>query len=690
MSDDAAAPASFFNLTRQGFLRAAVGAPHVRVADPAANAARIGAMAERAAAEGASLLLTPELGLSAYAIDDLLQQGALLDAVEAALGALAARTAGLPLLLVVGAPLRAAGRLHNCGVVLRGGRILGAVPKSYLPNYREFYEARHFTPASGAAVDALRIGAAEIPFGTDLIFEAEDLPRFALALEICEDVWTPIPPSAEACMAGATLVANLSASNATVGKSDYRHALCRVTSARQICGYLYSAAGRGESTTDLAWDGHAMIYEDGALLAEAPRFSPDEELVVADLDLEKIEAERLRTGSFAACAAAHAARARFRRIRFALNPDRESDLGLRRTTARYPFVPEDAARLDELCFEAYEIQTDGLRQRLAASGVGKVVIGVSGGLDSTQALLVACQAMDRLGRPRSDVLAYTLPAFATSDATKSNAWALMRALGVTAAEVDMTPACRQMLADIGHPAAEGAAQYDIAFENVQAGARTAFLFRVANHQGGLVLGTGDLSELALGWATYGVGDQMSHYNVNASAPKTLIQHLIRWVAARALFGAACSDVLRAILDTEISPELVPGDGDGPTQKTEDFVGPYDLQDFNLHHVVRWGARPSKVLFLAHHAWRDAEVGAWPPHMPDAKRRAYDLPELEKWLRVFLRRFFATSQFKRSALPNGPKIASAGSLSPRGDWRAPADGNATVWLDELDAALARKG
>ncbi len=679
-------PPAFLNIARRGFLRVAVGAPFVRPGDPAANAARIAAMARRAAEADANLLLTPELGVSGYAIDDLLQQSALLDGVETALDGLLAETRDLGLVLIVGAPIRAGGRLHNCGIALHRGAALGVAPKSYLPNYREFYEARHFTPAAGAVVDEVSVAGRVAPFGTDLILEAEDMPGCALALEICEDVWTPVPPSAAACMQGATVVANLSASNAAVGKSDYRHALCRVTSARQICAYLYSAAGRGESTTDLAWDGHAMIYENGDLLAEAPRFSPAEELVLADVDLGRLEQERLRTGSFADCATANPPSKPFRRARFRLAPERDRDLGLLRAVPRFPFVPDDADRLDALCYEAYEIQTDGLRQRLAATGIERVVIGVSGGLDSTQSLLVACQAMDRLGLPRANVLAYTLPAFATSAGTKANAWALMRALGVTAEEVDMTPACRQMLRDIGHPAADGAKQYDVAFENVQAGARTSFLFRAANHRGALVLGTGDLSELALGWATYGVGDHMSHYNVNASAPKTLIQHLIRWVAGRGLFGAEASGVLRAVLDTEISPELVPGEGEGPAQRTEDFVGPYALQDFNLYHLTRWGAAPSKALFLAHHAWGDASRGGWPPDLPEAKRRAYGPGELERWLRVFLRRFFGSSQFKRSAAPNGPKISSGGSLSPRGDWRAPSDGSPTVWLAELDAAL----
>lgn len=680
-------PVTFFNLYRQGFARVAVATPTVTLADPAANAARIAALAVRADAEGAVLMLTPELSLSAYSIDDLLHQGALLDAVEQAIAWLCAETAALRPLILVGAPLRVAGRLHNTALVLHRGRVLGAIPKSHLPNYREFYEARHFAPAAAAVADSVVLNGAAVPFGTDLLFEAADLPGFTLGVEICEDLWVPIPPSARAAMAGATVIANLSASNATVGKADWRHGLAASTSGRQLCAYLYSAAGRGESTTDLAWDGQAMIHENGALLAETPRFAEGEPMALADIDLERLTAERLRTGSFADCARANPPARPFRRIPVTLDPP-AGDLGLRRAIPRFPFVPDDAARLDALCAEAYAIQVEGLRQRLATSGVKRIVIGVSGGLDSTQALLVAAQAMEALGRPRADILAYTLPAFATSDRTKSNAWALMRALGVKAAEVDMTPACRQMLRDLGHPAADGAPQYDITFENVQAGARTSFLFRAANANEGLVLGTGDLSELALGWATYGVGDHMSHYAVNASVPKTLIQHLLRWVAARGQFGADASATIRDILATDISPELVPGQGDGPAQRTEDFIGPYELQDFSLYYLTRYGLRPSKVLFMAWHAWRDAAAGAWPPGIEGAARHAYDLSALERWLRVFLHRFFATSQFKRSAIPNGPKISSGGSLSPRGDWRAPSDAGSRLWLVELDAALGR--
>ncbi|WP_270935805.1 NAD(+) synthase [Falsiroseomonas oryzae] len=674
---------AFHNLHAHGLVRAAAAAPRLRVADPAFNVAETIAMARRAAAEGASLVLFPELGLSAYAIDDLLQQSALLEAVEQAVLAVLDASRGIAPVLFIGAPVRAGGRLYNVALAIHRGRLLAAFPKTYLPSYREFYEKRHFASGGGHVPPVLLLAGQEVPFGTDILLRAADLPDLVIHAEICEDVWAPVPPSVAAALAGATVLVNLSASNVTVGKSAYRHALCQVHSARCIAAYLYSAAGQGESTTDLAWDGQAMIYENGTLLAEAERFAATPPLILADLDLERLQQERLRQTSFGDAADLHPPKRPFREVSFTLAPDLESDLGLRRTVARFPFVPDDDARLSELCYEAYNIQSHGLRQRLEAAGIKRIVIGVSGGLDSTQALLVAAHAFDALGLPRSDILAYTLPAFATTDRTKSNAWALMRALGVSAAEIDMTPACLQMLRDIGHPFAAGEPVHDVTFENVQAGARTSLLFRLANHHGAIVLGTGDLSELALGWATYGVGDHMSHYNVNGSVPKTLIQHLIRWVAEEGVFGAAAKPVLLDILATEISPELVPGSGgDQPAQKTEDFVGPYALQDFTLFYTTRFGFRPSKIAFLAWHAWRDARVGAWPPHTPPDKRIAYDLPTIGRWLGVFVRRFFATSQFKRSALPNGPKVSSGGSLSPRGDWRAPSDASATAWLADL--------
>jgi NAD+ synthase (glutamine-hydrolysing) len=476
------------------------------------------------------------------------------------------------------------------------------------------------------------------------------------------------------------LLLNLSASNAIVGKSDYRQTLCAAHSARCLSAYLYSASGQGESTTDLAWDGEAMIYEMGDLLAKAPRFSNDPQLVVADIDLGRLVAERGRQGTFGDCADVEAGATVFRRVAFDLAAPRDVDLGLLRNVPRFPFVPDDEARLAELCFEAFNIQAHGLEQRLRASGVKKVVIGVSGGLDSTQALLVAVTAMERLGQPRENILAYTLPAFATTEHTKGNAWRLMRALGVSAQEIDVSASCRQMLADIGHPAARGDAVYDVTYENVQAGARTSLLFRLANLHDAIVIGTGDLSEIALGWCTYGVGDQMAHYNVNASVPKTLIQHLIRWCARDARFGPETVAVLVDILATEISPELVPGE---TTQRTEDFVGPYALQDFNLFYTTRYGFSPAKTAFLAFHAWRDETDGEWPSVIAVSDRCAYDLAEIKKWLGVFLRRFFSTSQFKRSALPNGPKVSSGGSLSPRGDWRAPSDSSPAAWLSALD-------
>ncbi len=671
----------FFCLHTHELVRVAVATPAVRVADPAFNVAHTIELARAADARGASLVLFPELGLSSYAIDDLLQQDALLAAVEGALTELLAASQGLTSLLVVGAPLRRRGRLYNCAVVILRGRVLAVAPKSYLPNYREFYEGRQFAPGVSIAGEEIAVAGQSAPFGPDVLLEASDFPGLVIHTEICEDLWTPIPPSSRAALAGATLLLNLSASNAIVGKSDHRQLLCGAHSARCLAAYLYSAAGPGESTTDLAWDGEAMIYENGVRLAKAERFADEPQLVVADVDIGRMIAERSRQNTFGACADAEAPA--FRRVTFRLDAPSDRDLGLQRRVARFPFVPDDETRLAELCFEAFNIQAHGLQQRLRASGVKKLVIGVSGGLDSTQALLVAVTAMDALGLPRSNILAYTLPAFGTTQRTKSNAWRLMRALNVAAHEIDLTAACRQMLEDIGHPAAQGVALHDVAYENVQAGARTSLLFRLANFNDALVLGTGDLSELALGWCTYGVGDQMSHYNVNASVPKTLIQHLIRWCARDARFGEDIVAVLHDILNTEISPELVPGDPEEITHRTEDFVGPYALQDFNLYYTTRFGFTPAKIAFLAYHAWRDAAAGVWPSVIPAEKRVAYELPQIKKWLGVFLRRFFQTSQFKRSALPNGPKVSSGGSLSPRGDWRAPSDSSAAPWLTDLE-------
>ena len=586
----------------------------------------------------------------------------------------------------MGAPLRAGGHLYNCGVVIHRGQLLGIVPKVYLPNYREFYERRHFTSGEGVAGRMIMVAGHEAPFGADLLFAASGDAGFTFHVEICEDLWVPQPPSTAAALAGAEILLNLSASNITIGKAQMRRLLCASQSARCIAAYAYSAAGAGESTTDLAWDGQAGIFEMGAGLAETERFSANPEMATADVDLGRIRQERMRTNTFGDCArAAAAGRPLFRTVSFDFAAPREP-LALRREIERFPYVPADPAMLDDNCYEAYNIQVQGLAQRLAATGLKKLVIGVSGGLDSTQALIVSARAMDRLGMPRTNILAYTLPGFATSEATKANAWRLMKALGVTGGEIDIRPAARQMMQDIGHAASTGAADYDVTFENIQAGLRTDYLFRLANRNGGLVVGTGDLSELGLGWCTYGVGDQMSHYNPNASVAKTLIQHLIRFVAATGDLGPATAPILHDILATEISPELVPPGADGAIQSTESVVGPYALQDFNLFYTTRYGFRPSKIAYLSWNAWHDLERGVWPANTPDAARHAYSLPEIKHWLRVFLLRFFQLSQFKRSALPNGPKISSGGSLSPRGDWRAPSDGNAAVWLAELDEAV----
>ncbi len=670
----------FRSIYRHGFARVAACTVRTALADPATNASAILDLATEVSGRGAALAVFPELALSAYAIDDLLLQDPLLDAVEAAVGSLVAGTRELLPVLLVGAPLRHGSRIYNCALVLHRGRLLGVVPKVHLPNYREFYEHRHFASGAGLVGETIRIGGLAAPFGTDLLFAAEDVPGLTIHAEICEDVWVPQPPSGAAALAGATVLANLSASNITIGKAETRRLLSQSQSARCLAAYLYAAAGVGESTTDLAWDGQASIFENGATLAETDRFPAGAQYAIADVDLDMLRQERARQGSFDDNRRHSAATAGFRSVAFRLDPP-EGDLGLLRSVPRFPFVPADPARLDQDCYEGYNIQVAGLMQRLEAARIKRLVIGVSGGLDSTHALIVAARAFDRLGRPRGDILAYTLPGFATSAHTKRNAIRLMRALGVTWHELDIKPAATRMLQDIGHPFARGEPVYDITFENVQAGLRTDFLFRLANQHDGIVLGTGDLSELALGWCTYGVGDQMSHYNVNAGVPKTLIQHLIRWVINHRQFDAEVAETLEAILATEISPELVPAGEDELPQSTEAKVGPYALQDFNLFHVLRYGFRPSKIAFLAMHAWQRAE-GGWPPEFPDDKRVAYSLGEIRHWLGVFLQRFFGFSQFKRSAMPNGPKVVAGGSLSPRGDWRAPSDGNARVWLDEL--------
>ncbi|OLO83991.1 NAD(+) synthase [Actinomyces naeslundii] len=725
---DPAPAIEFLSAYDQGFARvAAVTLPVVPV-DPAANAAAIIEQARALADDGVCLAAFPELCLTGYAIDDLLLSDVLLSDVLTAIETLRAASADLLTALVVGAPLRLGDRLYNCALVIQGGRVRGVAPKSYLPTYREFYEKRHFAPGDAlpAGVESIELpgvrsgsdGAepvARVPFGANLLFEVDDVPGLTFHVEVCEDMWVPVPPSSLAALAGATVLVNISGSPITVGRAEDRELLARSSSARGLAAYVYAAAGQGESSTDLAWDGQTLVYENGELLGSTERFPDGPRATVVDVDIEGLRAERLRQGTFAdnartlsapvagspVAAATFTDPAAFRRIGICtadLAAPR-TDIGLRRRVDRFPFVPDDPARLAQDCYEAYNIQVAALVQRLGAIGNPKIIIGVSGGLDSTHALIVAARAMDRLGRPRSDIHAITMPGFATSAGTRRNAEDLAVGLGCTFEELDIRATATQMLTEMGHPYGEyartgvlpdGADErdlYDVTFENVQAGLRTDFLFRIANHRGGIVLGTGDLSELALGWCTFGVGDQMAHYGVNAGIPKTLIQHLIRWVVAEKLFDDAVGRTLLSILDTEISPELVPAEASGAIQSTQAKIGPYALQDFTLWHVLRRGSRPSRIAFLAHKAWSDAGSGDWPEGLPPTEKVAYDLPEIRRWLELFHRRFFS-NQFKRSTLPNGPKVVAGGSLSPRGDWRMPSDAAATAWLDELERNVPR--
>jgi NAD+ synthase (glutamine-hydrolysing) len=679
-------PDRFASINEHGLIRLAVATPTASVGDVAGNSNAILDLVRKAALAGADIVLFPELCLSSYAIDDLHLQDALLDRVETEIGKLIEASLDLPVLLV-GAPVRRAGRLYNAALAIGQGKLLGVVPKSYLPNYREYYEKRWFASGAGLTDLDIELAGCQAPFGTDLLFSAKEKSDFIFHIEICEDYWSPLPPSTMGALAGALILCNLSASNITIGKSRDRHMLSASQSARCLAAYAYSAAGPGESTTDLAWDGQAMVHELGELLAESKRFGDDPELTLADIDVQRLRLERMRNGTFndTATACGHPEQ-RFRHVKFSWVAQGDRS-GLYRPQRRFPFVPADAMALDADCYEAFNIQVQGLITRFRATSSKHLIIGVSGGLDSTHALIVAAKACDRLGLPRSTILGFTMPGFATGEETRSNAWALMKALGITAQEIDIRPAARQMLSDMEHPFAAGEPLYDITFENVQAGLRTDYLFRLANRHGGFVIGTGDLSELALGWCTYGVGDQMSHYAVNCGVPKTLIQYLIRWCVSTGQFDSATDAVLTAILGTEISPELVPADASGALQSAESKVGPYALNDFFLHHVARVGLPPSKVAFLAWQAWRDADAGEWPPGYPDDAKISYDLSSIRRWLENFLFRLFTISQFKRSAIPNGPKVSSGGALSPRGDWRAPSDGTAAVWLDELAAAFA---
>ncbi len=647
-----------------GFLRVAAACPPVRVADPEANAEATLACIEQARGRGAQVLVLPELGLTGYTCGDLFfSLHTLVGGAERALGRLLRATAGEAMVVVVGLPVQAGGRLYNAAALLQSGQVKGVVPKTFLPGYKEYYEERWFSSSREARENAVRIAGAETPFGTDLLFQIPEEPGVTLAVEICEDLWAPIPPSCHQAVAGATVILSPSASNDLVAKAEYRRQLVAQQSARTLSAYAYANAGVHESTTDLVFGGQLLIAENGILLAEGERFRREGELVATDVDTERLRVERTRQTSFAD--AVHGAGRAHRLVALAPVPAAAGRRLLRPVEA-HPFVPLDPVTVDERCREVFSIQTAGLARRAEHTGAGRLVLGLSGGLDSTLALLVCSRTLDLLQRRRADLLAVTMPGFGTTARTLDSARRLASAFGAELREIDIRPACSQHIRDIGLDPQD---QQSVTYQNLQARERTQVLMDLANKEGGIVVGTGDLSELALGFATF-AGDQISMYNVNASVPKTLVRHLVAWVAAHHASEAERA-VLQAVLDTPVSPELVPPGADGQVgQKTEELIGPYELHDFFLYCLVRLGAGPGKILYLAGHAFE----GRYPPET------------LRRWLRVFLERFFA-QQFKRSVMPDGPKVGSV-SLSPRGDWRMPSDATAQAWLRELEEGVPR--
>ena len=634
---------------KDGFLKAAALSPALRVADCGYNIDQILTQLRDCAQRGVKLAVFPEFCLTGYTCGDLFLQRTLQQGALEGLGRILEASAGLDLVALVGLPLMVRGKLYNCAAVVCRGQILGVVPKTYLPNYGEFYEKRQFTPGS-CEVEQITLCGQEVPFGTSLLFRCRQLESFVLGVELCEDLWSALPPSTFHALAGATVIANLSASDETVGKAEYRRALVENQSARLLCGYIYASAAHGESTQDMVFAGHNLIAENGTLLAEALPFGG--KIAETELDCQRLESERARNTSFEPTAEGYVT------VDFDLNL---SETALTRWVDPAPFVPGDPARRAARCELILTMQADGLAKRMEHARAKKAVIGISGGLDSCLALLVAVRAMKQLGRPAADVLAVTMPCFGTTKRTRSNAEILCNELGVSFQEIDIARTVHSHFADIG----QDESVLDVTFENGQARVRTLELMDLANRTGGLVVGTGDLSELALGWATYN-GDHMSMYGVNASIPKTLVRYLVDYVAKDNLEkDQDLTSVLEDILDTPVSPELLPAIEGKIAQKTEDLVGPYELHDFFLYHVVRWAFPPKKVLRLAEQAFG----------------KAYDRETILKWLRTFYRRFFS-QQFKRNCLPDGPKVGSV-ALSPRGDWRMPSDAVASLWMEELE-------
>lgn len=637
-----------------GFVRVAAAVPEIKVADCKFNSQRIIGLIKKAEDLDAQIVVFPELSLTAYTCGDLFHQEALLAEAGNQLEYILGKTRDSDIVAIAGMPLNIDNQLFNCGVVIQYGRILGIVPKTYIPGYKEFYEERWFASGSKALSGTAILCGQEVPFGVDLLFEASNFPGVCFGIEICEDLWVPIPPSSYQSILGATLLFNLSASNEIVGKSDYRRELIRQQSGKCIAGYVYTSSGVYESTTDVVFGGHAIIAENGGIAVESERFKYDEQLVISDIDIEKLKNDRFKNTSFMEIPFDK----KFRKVQF--NVKEVQIRELIRYVDPEPFVPSNINIRDERCKEIYTIQTSGLGKRLRHTGLKHAVLGISGGLDSTLALLVTAKTFEISGLPAKDIIAVTMPGFGTTNETYNNAIELMKSLDVSIREVDIRPACLQHFKDIGHDAGI----HDVTYENVQARERTQILMDMANKMGGLVVGTGDLSELALGWCTYN-GDHMSMYSVNSGVPKTLVKFLVRWIAEN-MVDARTKQLLYRILDTPISPELLPPNKKGEiNQKTEDIIGPYELHDFFLYHMLRYGASPAKILFLANQAFRGK----------------YDDITIKNWLRLFLKRFFS-QQFKRSCLPDGPKVGTI-SLSPRGDWRMPSDAAATGWLEEIE-------
>jgi NAD+ synthase (glutamine-hydrolysing) len=644
-----------------GFLRVGAACPPVAVADPGRNAERTVAFARRAGERGVQVLVLPELGLTGYTCGDLFfSLSTLVAGAERALERILRETASLPMVIVVGLPVAQDGRLFNGAALLQKGRLLGVVPKTFLPGYQEFYEERWFSSAREVQGSEVRLAGAVVPFGTDLLFALPDEPGVTLAVEICEDLWAPIPPSSRHAVAGATVILNPSASPDLVGKAEYRRELVRQQSGRTLSAYVFANTGVHESTTDLVFGGHLLVAENGTLVAEGERFRRDGDLIVTDVDTERLLVERTRQTTFSD--AVHPSSGPHRRVALLPVPA-PSPHRLVRAVDPHPFVPGDPATLDDRCREIFSIQTAGLARRLEHTGLRRVVLGLSGGLDSTLALLVCAGTFDLLGLPREGILAVTMPGFGTTERTLASARRLAASARATLREIDIRAACARHIQDIGLDPEDRAS---VTYQNLQARERTQILMDLANKEAGIVVGTGDLSELALGFCTF-AGDQIAMYNVNASVPKTLVRRLVAWVADHR-GGAEERSVLKGVLDTPVSPELVPPARDGGiAQRTEDIVGPYELHDFFLFCLMRLGAGPRKILFLAEQAFASG----------------YDAATIRGWLRVFLSRFFE-QQFKRSVMPDGPKVGSV-SLSPRGDWRMPSDASPEAWLADLDAA-----